>query len=314
MLQPGDDVGPYRVVRGVGRGGMSRVYLVHDSRDGSPWALKVLTLDEPGLAERFIDEAHLQSQLDHPNLVRARELIRVGRRLGIVMEYVEGPSLDRWLHEHPDASESERLDIALGILIGVGAAHHVGLVHRDLKPGNVLLAQHGERMVPRVTDFGLAKLRGAGGRTQTGVAMGTPRYMAPEQLLDAKSVDARADVYALGALFYELFTSRPAFDHASFADAYEAIKGANYPDPAKFGVSARVTAAIRRALEPDPDVRVASCRDLSDLLRGRTPFSVRRRRWRVAKGVLILGAVAAGLAVWWLGDPRAILQWASAIR
>lgn len=314
MLQPGDHVGPYQVIKLVGKGGMSKVYQVKHGLDGGAWALKVLTLDEPGIAERFIDEAQMQSQLDHANLVRARELVRVGPRLGIVMELVEGPSLDRWLHEHPTATEAERLALAKGILEGVGAAHAAGLVHRDLKPGNVLLAQGDGVLVPRVTDFGLAKLKGLGGRTQTGVAMGTPRYMAPEQIIDAKNVDARADVYALGALFYELFTGRPAFGHATFAEAYHALKEASYDDPQDFGVSPSVSRAIRAALEPDPDLRVADCRDLGDLLDGRAPYSVRRRRWRWIRAGLAVAAVCALVLAWQYGDPNWILQWASMIR
>lgn len=314
MLQPGDQVGRYRVVRAVGKGGMARVYLVQDGEDGSSWALKVLTLDEPGLVERFVDEAQMQSTLDHPNLVRARELHSVGPRLGIVMQFVEGPTLDQWLHDNPEATERQRLDLAQGILAGVGAAHQAGLVHRDLKPGNVLLEPNGDGWVPRVTDFGLAKLKGVGSRTQTGVAMGTPRYMAPEQIMDAKSVDSRADVYALGALFYELFTGRPAFGHATFAEAYQALKEAGYRDPVELGVSKRVSAAIRKALEPDVEARVQSCRDLSDLLDGRAPYSVRRRRWRLVRFLLVFAVLAIAALAWRFGDPNLILQWWSTIR
>ena len=297
MLQPGDDIGPYRVEAQIGKGGMSRVYRVMDSRDETIWALKELTFEEPELVERFVSEAEMQAAIDHPHMVAARELVQVNLTLGIVMELVDGPSLDRWLYENPDASYESRLDIALQVLEGVGAAHRAGMIHRDLKPGNVLLAPGDGRIHAKVTDFGLAKLRGMPALTRTGVAMGTPRYMAPEQLMDAKHVDARADIYALGALFYELFTGRPAFLYATFAEAYEALKSASYDDPADLGVPPTICRAIRRALEPDREQRVGSCEDLADLLRGRTPRSIRRRRWRMVAVMLLLALGAGAVAV-----------------
>ena len=307
MLRPGDVVSSYRVDELIGKGGMSRVYRVTDLRDDTVWALKVLTLDEPGLVERFVSEAEIQAFLDHPHLVRARELIRVEMGLGIVMEIVDGPSLDAWLFANSDVSEEVRLDIALQVLEGVGAAHRAGMIHRDIKPGNVMIATRpdGSR-IAKITDFGLAKLRGTTALTKTGVAMGTPRYMAPEQLMDAKYVDARADIYALGALFYELFTGRPAFLHATFAEAYEALKNADYVDPVTLGASAKTATAIRRALEPDRDQRVASCEDLADLLRGRTPRSVRRRRLRIAMMALLIIGIGTAAALWVLAPDVAI--------
>ena len=308
MLQPGDDIGRYRVVSTIGKGGMAMVYQVVDQSDGSPWALKVLTLEEPGLAERFISEAEMQAVIDHPHVVRARELVRVGPRLGIVMEYVEGPSLDRWLYDNPEATPQERLGIALQLLEGVGAAHRAGMVHRDLKPGNVLIAREDDGWVAKVTDFGLAKLRGSQPLTLTGVAMGTPRYMAPEQLVDAKHVDARADVYALGAVLFELYTGQPAFRHATFAEAFQAVEEGSYTDPASLGVSRRVSRAIRAALEPNRDLRVRSCADLADLLKGRTPRSVRRTRRRVFLVSLVAAGAAFAAAWWWAPDRMTTLS------
>ncbi len=299
MLQAGEHVGPYRVASVIGRGGMATVYRVVDLRDATDWALKVLTIEDAGLAERFVAEAQMQAQLHHPHVVRARELLRIDERLGIVMEYVEGPSLDQWIHEHPDAPVKVKLDIALQVLDGVAAAHRQHMIHRDLKPGNVLIALHASgRPLAKVTDFGLGKLRGAAARTRTGIAMGTPRYMAPEQLLDAKSVDNRADVYAMGALLYELFTGRPAFQHTTFAEAFEAVETSTYEDPARFGVPGRVRRAIRKALVTDVERRVESCEDLADLLRGRIRRSVRRRVGRILLLSAMLILALGGLG-WW---------------
>ena len=284
MLTGGEQAGDYRVVAAIAHGGMSTVYRVVDTRDESIWALKVLTLDQPGMPERFRGEAAIQASVEHPNIVAAREVVELGDQLGIVMELVDGPSLDLWLQRNPDATFDTRHVLARQIVEAVAAAHRAGMVHRDLKPANVLIAAPppapeaipawlvptGPRPDPppeptdhpgiaKVTDFGLAKQEGRPALTRTGIALGTPRYMAPEQFRDAKRVDHRADVFALGALLYELYSGRPAFDRDSLVDAYEALAYGDYVDPAVFGVPEGACAAIRGALQVDPDQRIPDC-------------------------------------------------------
>ena len=264
MLAEGERFGDYEVVTPIAHGGMSTVFRVSDTRDQSTWALKVLTIDQPGMIERFRAEAAMQASVDHEHIVAAREVIERDDKLGIVMEFVDGPSLDRWLQRHPSASFEERHALARQILVAVGVAHRSGLVHRDLKPGNVLI--DGE--IAKITDFGLAKQEGRPALTRTGIALGTPRYMAPEQFRDAKRVDHRADIFALGALLYELYAGRPAFQKDSIVDAYEALTLGDYVDPAVFGVPEDPCRAIRRALEPELDQRVPDCETFLAILDG----------------------------------------------
>ncbi|MBX2799751.1 MAG: serine/threonine protein kinase [Myxococcales bacterium] len=303
MLRRGRRVGPYKVVETIAHGGMSTVYLVLDKRDGSHWALKVLALDDPGMHDRFKVEADIQARLEHPNVVRARELVDVQGRLGIVMDYVDGPSLDRWLHDNPDAPFEIRHSLALQIAAGVGKAHEMGMIHRDLKPGNVMIAETDDGLLARVTDFGLAKELGSSALTASGVAMGTPRYMAPEQIRDAKNVDHRADVFALGALLYELYAGTPAFQRMSIADAYAALFDGDYVDPSEHGVPEVQCVAIRAALEVEPDDRLSSCEELIAALKGEWdgPTDVLRSPpaavgWALALGLLVL---ALGVAALW---------------
>ena len=271
MLDPGQRIGDYEVVALVAHGGMAAVYRVVDVRDQSIWALKMLILKQPGMAERFRGEASLHASLQHPNVVRARELLELDGQMCIVMEYVDGPGMDRWLRSHTGASFELRHTIALQIVEAIRAAHSQGLIHRDLKPGNVLIAGTDEAPVIKITDFGLAKQQGFSELTKSGVALGTPRYMAPEQVRDAKRVDHRADIFALGALLYELYTNRPAFAHDSFLDVCEALTEADYVDPAVFGVPDAPSEAIRAALRPEAADRPADCGVLLRILEGLPP-------------------------------------------
>src|SRR5262249_1819073 len=174
-------------------------------------ALKMILHAEhagPAERERFCDEARAVARLNHPNVVQVHE---AGEHAGLPyfsLEYCEGGSLARKLGGTPlpPADATRLLEV---LARAVAAAHEAGVVHRDLKPGNVLLAADG---TPKITDFGLAKLAGGeGGRTATGAVLGTPSYMAPEQAAGKKDVGPAADVYALGALLYELLTGQPPF-------------------------------------------------------------------------------------------------------
>ncbi|MCB9684131.1 MAG: serine/threonine protein kinase [Alphaproteobacteria bacterium] len=244
---------------------MADVWRAHDD-DGVAWALKVLTQTRPEARERFVTEARIQLSLDHPNLVRAREVVEDDQGDPIlVMEYVEGASLDRWLFAR-EATLEQRDRIAAQILAGVGYAHGLGLVHRDLKPGNVLVMDADEGPVAKVTDFGLAKDEQAASATRSNIALGTPRYMAPEQIRDAKRVDARADIWSLGTLLYELYTEEAAFHRDSLADIFIAVVDGTYRDPAELGAPPRVCAAIRACLQGDPALRPESTAALEALL------------------------------------------------
>lgn len=273
-LAPGSEIGRYRVEAEIGRGGMARVYRVRHTTLDTLHALKVLTLTGEELRERLVREGRVQAQLDHPNVVPVRDILDLEQGPGLLMDFIDGPSLDAWLLEHdPDAAERERIFSA--IATGVGFAHDHGIVHRDLKPGNVMMQLRHGKWMPRVADFGLAKLvSGDEGDAQlqsrTGRPMGTPAYMAPEQVRSAKHVDARADVFALGCILYELYCGRRAFVGSDSLELFNRITQGSYlpPRQAALSLEPRVEQAIFGALAVQPDERIPDCATLLAVLRG----------------------------------------------
>jgi serine/threonine-protein kinase len=216
---PGHRIGPYTVIGPLGRGGMGGVLEVEDAA-GVRYALKspVVDTDASGaVTRRFAREANALRLLEHPNLVAAVDVLVEGGVLCLVMEKVDGLPLARAVAAGP-LTPRRALVIARQILDGVGHAHARGIVHRDLKPDNVLLVDMGGWERAKIIDFGIAKLVGdaeaafgAAALTRTGLVFGTPHYMAPEQAL-GRLVDARADLYAVGVILFELLAGRPPFD------------------------------------------------------------------------------------------------------
>lgn len=246
----------YQVRHLLGVGGMARVYAARDERLGIDVALKVLSLPSPRIRERLVQEGRVQAALKHPNVLSVTDIVEIDGCPGLVMELVQGVSLDVLLARcPPDPAEAEAL--ARGILAGVQAAHELGLVHRDLKPANVLVARVGDTLLPKVADFGLVKLLDdARQATRSGATMGTPRYMAPEQVRDSKTVDQRADVFSLGAVLYELFAGRPAFQGTDTFEVFQAIVDGRHGSLAVEELPPRVVELVRRSLEPDLDERL----------------------------------------------------------
>jgi hypothetical protein len=272
-LAPGTVVERYTVESVLGSGGMATVYRVRHNQLGSLHAMKALDVPTPQVRRRLLREGRLQSNLRHPNVVAVTDSVEIDGLPALVMEYVRGPSLADFLAAcRPSVAQIDEL--ARGILRGVAAAHQAGLVHRDLKPGNILLSMDGGTPVPKVTDFGLAKaLDAAPGADQTrsGVAMGTPSYMAPEQVRDSASVDHRADLFALGAVLYELLTGRKAFVGSDTFEVFQAVcEGRHTPvDEVVPGLPRRMIAAVEAALQVDPLLRVADCDTLLTTWTGR---------------------------------------------
>jgi hypothetical protein len=270
MLSPGDAVGRWVVERSLGEGGMAVVYLVRHDLLGTRAALKVLTFNHSVVRQRFVEEGRAQAALKHPNIVSVLDVLTVAESPALLLEYVEGPSLADWLDAAPPTLDQAE-EVFRGIVHGVAAAHAAGYVHRDLKPANVLLATVDGRIVPKVTDFGLVKVLGLqmSGATATGVAMGTPGYMAPEQIRNAKWVDERADLFSLGSILYELVTGRLAFDGESGHDILTKVATGEYVPPEELtDVPPHLGAAIRGCLQVHLDHRLQSCQDLLDVLDG----------------------------------------------
>lgn len=252
--------GRYVVEDLLGQGGMAAVYRVRHAQLGTPLALKVLTSASPDQRDRLMREGRAQAALRHTNIVSVVDVVQIDGLAALVMEFIDGPDL-AYVLKRRSLTPEQADDLMRGILAGVAAAHDQGFVHRDLKPGNILLAAQRSRPVPRVADFGLVKqlAEGAERATRTGAMMGTPAYMAPEQVRDAGKVDARADVFALGAIAYELFSGRRAFDGDDAFEIFEAIvRGQHTPlSEAAPSLSPRLAAVIERALTTDPDARFA---------------------------------------------------------
>ncbi len=217
MLQPASRIGNYIVDRHIGSGGMALVYLAHHAVLGEPVALKVLLPNlamNPKVLERFRREAQVQFRFRHDHIVRVTDYVEEGSIAALAMEYVEGEALDAYLLASGPLAWARALELLRPVVSALAYAHQQGVVHRDLKPGNVLLDQRaGGTGAPKVTDFGIAKvLDSEAGLTGTNARMGTWGYMAPEQFRGAKEVDARADVFALGMVVWEAIAGRLPFN------------------------------------------------------------------------------------------------------
>ena len=269
-LHPGQEVERYRVEAQIGEGGMAAVYRVRHTQLNSVHALKVLSAGTKMVRYRLLQEGRAQAALRHNNIVAVTDVLELDGDPALVMEFVDGPTLSQWLRDNQPRLD-EAVALFKGIVKGMRHAHRKGFIHRDLKPSNVLLAYTEDGLLPKVTDFGLVKaVQGPGGRgsTRSGVAMGTPEYMAPEQIRDASSVDQRADMFALGCLFYRIVCGRPAFSGDDMLQVFNAVANGRYLQPSDLvpNLPPNVTDLINHLLAPDPEVRLADCDTLIDEL------------------------------------------------
>ena len=257
----------YRVEAFVGSGAIAEVYRVRHLLLGSTHALKVLAIPNAAIEKRLIQEGRVQASFRHPNVVVVTDAVDLEDGTGLVMEYVDGPPLSRLISMRPMPLRQASW-VALGIMRGVAMAHRNGMVHRDLKPANILVGVEHGVVVPRVIDFGLAKVlrddTAGPTLTRSGATLGTPAYMAPEQIRNAKNVDNRADLFAVGAILYELLSGRRAFPERDRLKLFEDVSEARYtpirdlvPD-----IPAPMERAIQSALTAEPGERVADCEAL----------------------------------------------------
>ena len=267
-LAPGSTLGPYTVTAELGHGGMGVVYTAHDPRLDRQVAIKVLPPDltrDDTAKQRFLQEAKAASALDHPNICTIHEINETADgQLYLVMAYYEGETLKERIDRGPLGLD-DAVDIATQVGRGLAEAHGAGIVHRDIKPANLLIAKGG---VVKILDFGLAKLVGTEGVTQTGATVGTVAYMSPEQAR-GEEVDRRTDIWSLGVVLYEMLAGQQPFQGENLLSLAEAIR--NGEPPPLTGASSSVSSAITQTLRKDAAVRYQAVTDLIRDLKATIP-------------------------------------------
>ena len=264
--------GRYRVERTLGQGGMAAVYLAHDAELERPVAIKLLAehlATDEAFRQRFLREARMAAKLSHPNIVHVYDQGEEDGRPFIVMEYVEGGTLGDELHQNGPLAPARVVDLALQICGGLEHAHASGLVHRDVKPGNLLLRADG---TVKIADFGIARAAQATRLTQIGGVLGTAAYLAPEQAA-GEQVTAAADIYSLGCVLFELLTGRTPYVFETLPELV--VKQREEPitpmRELRPEVPATLEAAVMHCLARNPEYRPASAAELAQELAAGSP-------------------------------------------
>ena len=301
--------GRYRLERPLGHGGMATVHLGRDTELDRPVAVKLLAENLAGdeaLRERFLREARLAARLSHPNVVNVFDAGQAeDGRPYIVMEWVEGETLADLLARRGRLPADEAVGLALQACRGLAHAHAAGLVHRDVKPQNLMLQRGG---TVKVADFGIARAAETTALTEPGTVLGTAAYLSPEQAL-GEEVTAAADVYSLGAVLYELLTGRPPFEFESLADLAAKQSHGAIPPVSELApdVPRHVEDAVMRSLARNPAYRAASADAFAHELGARSleneaptvalRVHSRRGMWPALAVALAVAAVVLALAL-----------------
>lgn len=254
----------YRVVSVLGKGGMGIVYKAYDTKLDRYIAIKMLNSTGSGDQDRFIErfkrEAKNQAKLSHPNIVAVYGFIEYSNLLGIVMEYVEGESLEKVIERQGRFNLYDVIYIIKQLLLGIGYAHSKGFVHRDIKPSNIILNKEG---ITKIMDFGISKSLVDNNMTKTGSKIGTVYYMSPEQIR-SEEVTNRSDIYSIGCTAYEMIIGEPPFDFPSEYEIMDAHLKKNVPRVTEkmSGVPEKIDKILSKALEKNPINRYGSCEEM----------------------------------------------------
>ena len=264
-------IGNYELLEKVAEGGMGSVWRARHMETGQIVAIKIMPAhmaSNPTLLRRFEQEFRAASRLDHPNIVRALDYGDTGNTPYLVMEFVEGESLGQKIERNGKMPEAESIRIIAQVAQGLHRAHKQGIIHRDVKPDNVMVTPSGEA---KLADLGLVKEVDADlNLTKTGRGLGTPHFMAPEQFRSAKDADIRADVYSLGATLYMMVTGELPFKSNGPLDAWMKKMQGDLVPPRQIApeLSERTDWAIRRAMSPTKEQRPSTCREFVEDLTG----------------------------------------------
>jgi serine/threonine protein kinase/Tol biopolymer transport system component len=318
-LAPGTTLGPYAIAAQIGTGGMGEVYQARDTRLNRLVAIKFLSSQVAGESarRRFQQEAKMASALNHPHIVTVHEAGELDGQQYLVTEFVDGGTLGEWAQAEP-RSWQQIVDLLVGVSDGLAAAHAAGILHRDIKPGNILVSKGG---YAKLADFGLAKLDEPANpetvthpitaHTRPGAIIGTIPYMSPEQA-SGKALDARSDIFSFGVVLYELLAQRRPFRGATDLEVLQTIVHET-PEPLAAAVPYELRLLVEKALEKEPSERYQTMRDVvidlkriqrhsgagteRDLARHERPTRRDQARWVVVGGIAT--AVSISLAVTW---------------
>jgi serine/threonine-protein kinase len=264
-------LGRYEIIGELGKGAMGLVYKAHDPIIDRILAIKTISLslamDEREEYEaRFFQEARAAGRLNHPNIITVYDVGKSGDVAYIVLEYLEGRELSEILTKEKQLPIHQILDIVKQVAQGLIYAHEHGVVHRDIKPTNIMVKSDSQ---VKITDFGIARMTSSAVQTQTGMVLGTPKYMSPEQVL-GKPIDQRSDIFSLGVMLFEMLTQTSPFVGDTLNEIMFQTININPPSPSSINtlLPARLDIIVAKALEKEPNERYQSARefasDLSD--------------------------------------------------
>jgi Tol biopolymer transport system component/predicted Ser/Thr protein kinase len=324
-LPAGARIGQYRLDGVLGRGGMGVVYRATDTKLGRPVAIKFIAVAgaDAQAKRRFAQEAETASALNHPHIVTVHDVGEHDGRAYIVSELVDGGTLDAWSAATRRRTWRHSVELLTGVADGIAAAHAAGVLHRDIKPGNILIGSNG---YAKLADFGLAKLLDKGPRdprtsnasrdTRAGVVIGTVAYMSPEQA-SGQAVDTRSDVFSFGLVLHELIAGRRTFEGANDLETLKSIVHAQ-PTPLPDDVPEALRGAVEKCLEKDPAERYQSMRDLVvDLKRvarksgsspsvPAAPAARRGASWPLVAGLVIASLAIVPAALYFMRPPQTV--------